>query len=82
MATGTREVCREACTHCGDGGGGGESGGGSAYAGRLGFLDLDVLDSQFTHVAAVHRGGFKTFLFPVLKFVVACRRVERQGLEL
>jgi hypothetical protein len=24
-------------------------------------LDLDVLDSQFTHVAAVHRGGFKTF---------------------
>ncbi len=25
-----REVCREACTHCGDGGGGGGSGGGAA----------------------------------------------------
>jgi hypothetical protein len=26
--------------------------------------------------------ALRLFLFPVLKFVVACRRVERQGLEL
>ncbi len=34
VATGTREDCREACTHRGDGGGGGGGGNGSLRKGR------------------------------------------------